>query len=166
MIGATETSHQRSVDSIILDQQLGWIHGFPLYNVKDLSLATELPDNEHATPTHMLTNTSVLAAKSEILWNVGWNHLPQMMELFDDLQNAIGTSYERAVLEKIFQHPKLWDISLTALLQLTPNLAVIELKKVLWSDWAKPQQILENLAEIGKQPVFPVEYARSAGAWL
>ena len=60
----------------------------------------------------------------------------------------------------IFQNPKLWDTSLLALLQLTPNLAVVELEQVLWSDWGEPHQMLESLVEIGKRPAFPIEYAQ------
>ena len=165
MIGATETAKQLNEDSIVLDEPLGWTHGYPLYGVKDFASARKRPINHYPTSLPLLANTSVLAGQVKVFWDLGWKFLPQMMELFDDLQDAIGTSYEQAVLKNIFHHSKLWEISLPALLQLTPNLAVIELEKVLWSDWAKPQQILENMAEIGKQPAFPLEYTRNAGAW-
>ncbi len=164
LIGAAKSSHQPPGGSIALDQQLGWIYGIPVYGVRDLSHESSLEmEKEAFPPTHYLSNTSVLTAKVEVLWNLGWQYLPQMMELFDELQDAIGTSYERAVLEKIFNNPKLWDTSLFDFLQLTPKLAVIELEKVLWSDWGSPQDIVDNLAEIGKLPAFPLEYANGVG---
>ncbi|MCA9470831.1 MAG: hypothetical protein MRJ96_00365 [Nitrospirales bacterium] len=165
IIGATETASRQSEDGIVLDQPLGWTHGYPLYGVKGLAPASEQDTDEYPPQTAILANTSVLAAQVDVLWNLGWDFFPQMMDLFDELQDAIETSYEQAVLERIFQHPKIWEISLSSLLQLAPQLAVIELEKVLWSDWAKPQQILENMAEIGKQPTFPLEYTRDARAW-
>ena len=159
MIGATESKHHPSKSCIALDGQLGWIYGIPIYGVRDLLVDSPIEtEGNHSPNTQYLSNTTVLTAKTEVLWGLGWQFIPQMMELFGELQDAIGTSYERAVLEKIFQNPKLWDTSLLALLQLTPNLATIELEKVLWSDWGKPRQIVEDLVEIGKEPAFPIEY--------
>lgn len=167
MIGAAESSQPPTGGCIALDQQLGWIYGIPVYGVRDLYRESPLDTTEDSfPPTQYLSNTSVLTAKAEVLWDLGWQLIPQMMELFDELQDAIGTSYERAVLERIFKNPKLWDTSLFAFLQLTPKLAVIEMEKALWSDWGTPQQIIENLAEIGKQPAFPLEYAKGVGGWV
>jgi len=33
--------------------------------------------------------------------------------------------------------------------------AVLELSDVLWSDWGKPERVLNSLLRIGKQPLFP-----------
>ena len=124
MIGATESKHHPSESCIALDQQLGWIYGIPIFGVRDLFFDSSYheTDKRPSPNTHYLSNTTVLTSKAEVLWDLGWQFLPKMMELFDELQDAIGTSYERAVLEKIFQNPKLWDTSLLALLQLTPIL--------------------------------------------
>ncbi len=167
MIGAAETTKPPSGGSIAIDHQLGWIYGIPIYGVRNLSQDGPLETkNESFPPTHYLANTSVLTAKAEVLWNLGWQLVPHIMELFDELQEAIGTSYERAVLENIFKNPELCNISLFSLLQLSPKLAVIELDKVLWRDWSKPQHIVDNLAEIGKQPAFPLEYEKGLGGWM
>ncbi len=167
IIGVTDSGYQSAGGCITLDKELGWTYGIPVYGVKDLSqeFPLEALGTRYSDQTRYLANTSVLTARTDVLWDLGWQFIPQMMELFDELQDAIGTSYERAILEKIFQNPKLWDTSLLALLQLTPNLAVLELEKVLWSDWGAPRQIVANLTEIGKQPAFPVEYAKSVRGW-
>ncbi len=167
MIGAAESTQPQPGGCIALDQQMGWIYGIPVYGVRDLTQEIPFEMNEDSfPPTQYLSNTSVLTARAEVLWDLGWQFLPDMMELFSELQDAIGTSYERAVLESIFTNPKLWHTSLFALLQLTPKLAVIELDKVIWSDWGTPRHIIEDLAEIGKQPSFPLEYAKDVGSWM
>ncbi|MGB0909006.1 MAG: hypothetical protein ACPGYT_01480 [Nitrospirales bacterium] len=167
MIGAAESLDPPAGGYITIDQQLGWIYGIPVYGVQDL-VRTSPPSmaKNPYSPTLYLSNTSVLIARAEVLWNMGWQFIPEMMELFAQLQDAIGTSYERAVLESIFKNSKLWDTSILTLLQLTPKLAVIELEKVIWSDWGTPQHIAENLAKIGKEPAFPIEYTKSAGSWV
>ncbi|GJL50904.1 MAG: hypothetical protein NPIRA01_21310 [Nitrospirales bacterium] len=160
ILEAAESNDQHSGCSVVLDNQLGWIHGTPVYGVKDLSQEPVPHEAENPfSQTHYLSTTSILVAKSEILWNLGWHYHPQMMETFDELQDAIGTSYERTVLEKTFQKLKLYDASLLSLLQLAPNLAIIELEHVRWSHWREPGHVLEDLAGIGKQPAFPIEYA-------
>lgn len=159
LLEATTPNDQPSGFTVVLDHQLGWIHGTPLYGAKAPSQDFLSPEPENPfTQIHDLSNTSVLIAKSEVLWNLGWQYHPQMMEIFDELQDAIGTSYERAVLEKTFQNLKLWETSLVAPLPLAQKLAIIELEHVRWSQWEEPEHILEDIAEIGKYPAYPIEY--------
>ncbi|WP_447971154.1 hypothetical protein [Nitrospira sp. M1] len=161
ILEAAGANYQPSGCSVVLDQQLGLIHETPVYGVKPPP-QEPMDEEEHPfTQTHYLSNTSVLMAKPEVLWDLGWQYHPHMMKIFDELQDAIGTSYERTVLDNTFQSLRYWDTSLLALLQLTPNLAVIELEHIRWSHWEEPRHILEDLSEIGKEPAFPIEYAKT-----
>ncbi|GJL56711.1 MAG: hypothetical protein NPIRA02_38430 [Nitrospirales bacterium] len=160
ILEAAGTNYQPSGCSVTLDQQLGWVHGTPIYGVQPPHYDL-LDEEEHPlAQVHYLSNTSVLIAKSDVFWNLGWQYHPHMMEIFDELQDAIGTSYERTVLDKTFHSLKFWDTSLLALLQLTPNLAIVELEHIRWSHWGDPRHILEDVTGIGKKPTFPVEYEK------
>jgi hypothetical protein len=37
------------------------------------------------------------------------------------------------------------------------HVAVLEMTGVLWSDWGKPERIVNTLRQIGRQPIFPLE---------
>jgi hypothetical protein len=49
-----------------------------------------------------------------------------------------------------------WNVSADLLGRSAANLAVMELDRVHWSDWGKPERILETLHRAGKRPVFQV----------
>ncbi|UCE62973.1 MAG: hypothetical protein JSU59_08840, partial [Nitrospirota bacterium] len=73
--------------------------------------------------------------------------------LFEEFKEAIGTSYEKAALKRLYQLVKVQASSLNVLFQDSEALAVMELKGVTWSEWETPDQIIDNLARIGKQPL-------------
>jgi mannose-1-phosphate guanylyltransferase len=104
-----------------------------------------------------LWNTSVLAAKAETLWQVGWECFPELMPRFERLGSSIGTSREAQILDEIYHDIPIHDL-LPELLQRVPDrAAVIEMKGVLWSDWGKPTRIMDSLRRIGRDPAFPLD---------
>jgi hypothetical protein len=99
-------------------------------------------------------NTLVLATKVETLWKLGWQCLPEMMQLFEELARAIDTSVEAKVLRTIYRRMPSRNLSSDVLQRVPEQTAMIELGDVLWSDWGKPQRIAATLEGIGKQPDF------------
>lgn len=104
-----------------------------------------------------LWNTSVLVAKGETLWELGWQCFPDLMRLFEDLSQAIGTPQEEKVLDAIYRMMPAYNFSSDLLQRGPEHIAVIEMTGVLWSDWGKPERIANTLRQIGRQPVFPLE---------
>lgn len=103
-----------------------------------------------------LWNTSVLAAKGETLWQLGWQYFPDLMASFERLRTAIGTPREDRVLDEIY-HDMPAHHFFSELVQRVPDrTAVIEMGGVLWSDWGKPEWITHTLRRIGRQPAFPL----------
>jgi mannose-1-phosphate guanylyltransferase len=103
-----------------------------------------------------LWNMLVLAAKVDTLWQLGWRCFPEMMPLFEYLGRAIGTTEEGRVLEAIYREMPVRNFSSDLLQRVPEQVAVIELSQVLWSDWGKPERIVETLRRIGRQPAFPL----------
>lgn len=97
-------------------------------------------------------NTMVLVAKGRELWRLGWKCLPEMMERFERLKEAIDTVDELKVLNEIYEDMPRRNFS-SHLLQCAPKeLAVMEMAGVLWSDWGSPERIVSGLEKIGKRP--------------
>ncbi|PYV89971.1 MAG: hypothetical protein DMG05_12085 [Acidobacteria bacterium] len=105
-----------------------------------------------------LWNTLVLAANVKILWSMGWSCLPEVMPFFEKYQEAIGTLKEEIVLEEIFKEMPARNFSTDLLQRVYKQVAVIELKEVIWSDWGRSRRIVDTLIQTGKSPNFPLAY--------
>lgn len=111
-----------------------------------------------------LWNTMIVAAKARTLWQLGWMCCPEMLELFEKLQGAIGTSFEGSVLDAIYQVMPARNLLADLLTSATGQVAVMPMKGILWSDWGRADRIAETLHRIGKQPSFPMISA-GYGRW-
>ena len=145
-----------------LGPQLGWASGTPIYSIK--TFEDTLVDDEHdgITAAGQLWNTSIIIAQTDALWRIGWKCVPYIMTQLEQLEEAIGTSYERAVLDSTSHRLEELSPSFHLLYQNPERIAVLELEEVTWSNWESPQQIVETLAAIGKSPTFALEYVSLA----
>ena len=150
------------------EPEYGWIQpGAPLgrmngHAVKAVQAFVEKPSLDWcrgAMSAGALWNTLVFAAGVETLWSMGWNCFPEMMPLFEKYQKAIGTLEEEIVMEEIFKEMPARNFSRDLLQRAFKQVAVIELKEVLWSDWGRPTRIVDSLLRIGRTPNFPAAYA-------
>ena len=154
-------------DSLELDY--GWIYPGQDLGVKgearvhSVSAFLEKPgftQAQQALAAGALWNTFVMTAKVETLWRLGWFCFPVIMQLFERLEAAIGTEEEESLLESLYLAMPVRNFSMDVLQRVPSKVAVMEMKGVYWSDWGKPERIVESLERIGKQPAFPVEYAQ------
>jgi mannose-1-phosphate guanylyltransferase len=70
------------------------------------------------------------------------------------LVDSIGGPREEQVLEGIYQVMPSRNFSAHLLQEFPKHVAVMELRDVIWSDWGKPERIVETLRQIGREPVF------------
>lgn len=111
---------------------------------------------DDALADHALWNTMVMAVKVETLWELGTQCFPELIERFERLGRAIGTSEETRVLEMIYRTMPSRNFSSDLLQQVPDRVAVTELTNALWSDWGRPERITEALRRIGRTPAFPL----------
>ena len=150
------------------ETEYGWIQpGAPLgqlngHFVRAVQAFVEKPSLgwcRRAMSGHALWNTLVFAVNVETLWSMGWSCFPEMMQLFERYQAAIGTLKEEVVLEEIFEGMLARNFTKDLLQRVFRQVAVIELKEVLWSDWGSSDRIVDTLTQVGKSPNFPMDYA-------
>lgn len=149
-----------------LELDYGWImpgerlDGSTTYQIKAVDGILEKPtaaQADTALASGALWNTSVLVAKAETLWELGWECFPDLMRLFEGLSQAIGTPQEEHALDAIYQEMPAYNLSSDLLQRMPEHVAVLEMTGVLWSDWGKPERIVNTLRQIRRQPVFPLE---------
>ncbi|MCA9419562.1 MAG: hypothetical protein KC592_01005 [Nitrospira sp.] len=148
-----------------LELEYGWIQPGPSLDqssfghVRAVQAFLEKPDSiqaSRAMAAGAVWNTLILAAKLKKLWELGWQCFPEMMPLFERLCTAIGGPEEGNLLDAIYRVMPIRNFSSGLLHRVPEQMAVIQLRGVLWSDWGKPERIVETLRKIGKQPAFPL----------
>jgi mannose-1-phosphate guanylyltransferase len=148
-----------------LELDYGWIQpgqpftdlpGEPVQAVHSFLEKPDAAQADAAILTGALWNTLVFAANVDLLWTLGWQCLPDMMPLFERLSQTIGGSEEGRALNAIYREMPAKNFSSDLLQRVPEQLAVIELTGVLWSDWGKPERIIETLRRIDRRPAFPL----------
>lgn len=140
---------------------VGWSEGSCIRRIQEFVEKPESLKAERLMTQGALWNTLVLVAPVETLWHAGWACVPDVMERLDHLQRYIGTPAEGSVLQTIYQDMPDRNFSREILQPLSRQLGVMSLDNVLWSDWGRPERILETLQAVGIQPTFPTEIFRA-----
>ncbi len=104
-----------------------------------------------------LWNTMILIARVDTLWNLGKGCFPVLMDRFEQLATSIGSSRERQVLRHVYQYMPQLNFSADILQRVPGHIGVMELEDVIWSDWGRPERIIQTLEQLGKEPAFPHE---------
>lgn len=101
-----------------------------------------------------LWNTLVIVAQAETLWRLGQQHLPELLDRFDTWSPRIGGCDDAATLDTLYGDMPVRDFSRDLLEPSAANWQVFPLDDVLWSDWGRPQRLIETLLKIGRVPTF------------
>jgi mannose-1-phosphate guanylyltransferase len=146
--------------------EYGWIHpgaqigcagGQCLRRVANFCEKPGLDYARAALNSGALWNTLVFAASVELLWNLGWSYLPELMPQFEALCASIGTPTEQRVLEYVYRMMPARNFSSHLLAHATSHAVVMEMADVIWSDWGRAERIVDTLSLLGKTPSFPLE---------
>jgi mannose-1-phosphate guanylyltransferase len=136
-----------------LGSSLGW-------GVRTISTFTEKPAPDEARAVFEaggIWNTLVLAVRAEVLWELGRRELPGLVGAFELWSAVVGTPFEESALDHLYRTIPRHNFSSELLARSVDRTAVIELDRVLWSDWGRPERIAETLRRIGRRPAFPAE---------
>jgi mannose-1-phosphate guanylyltransferase len=101
-----------------------------------------------------LWNTLVTVARVETLWTLGRRHLPAIVERFERWMPVIGTPQEAGALDGLYVDMPVQDFSRDLLEPSAGSWGAFEVRDLLWSDWGRPERILQTLLTIGRAPAF------------
>jgi mannose-1-phosphate guanylyltransferase len=145
------------------DADLGWIElgdslsspcGPGVYGVSRFVEKPATNEAERIMKSGGLVNTLVIVSRLSALWALGRHYFPETIALLEQAAEAFDTDKEDAALQRIYREMPCWNISADLLGRSAKNLAVMELDGVHWSDWGKPERILETLHRAGQPPLF------------
>lgn len=153
--------------------EYGWIQpGGPLLSstggqVRTVRQFLEKPDEARAADAMAagaLWDTLIMAAKIETLWTLGWQCFPEMMPLFEHVEQTLHAAGEMPALDAVYARMPIRNFSSGLLAQAPEHVAVVEAEGVLWSDWGRAERIVDTLSRLGKQPAFPLHLLSQAPA--
>ncbi len=136
---------------------LGWSGGSCVRQVDSFIEQLDHVQALNAMAKGALWNTSVIVGKVSTIWKLGWQYIPVIMERFERLGKAIGSTHEGRMLRQLYQKMPILDVSSELLQRIPERLGMIELEDVLWSDWEGSDRICDMLNVLGKEPLFPSE---------
>lgn len=136
---------------------LGWSGGSCVRQVDSFIEQLDHVQALNAMAKGALWNTSVIVGKVSTFWKLGWQYVPVIMERFERLGKAIGSTHEGRMLRQLYQKMPILDVSSELLQRIPERLGMIELEDVLWSDWEGSDRICDMLNVLGKEPAFPSE---------
>jgi mannose-1-phosphate guanylyltransferase len=163
LLGVRPTHLELDYGWMSVGEVLGWSGGACIRGIQSFVEKPDTEDGMRLMSEGALWNTLVLVAKVETLWKAGWLCVPDMMERFEQLRRSIGTPAEGTILQNIYRDMPSRNFSRQVLQSLADQLGVIELDDVMWSDWGRPERIVETLQLLGKTPAFPMEAFRGSG---
>jgi mannose-1-phosphate guanylyltransferase len=127
----------------------------PVHKVRAFLEKPSAGQADAALSAGALWNTFVMVGKVSTLWALGAKYFPDIIGLFKQLDQTIGSPQEGRVLDAIYQTMPKKNFSSDFLQRAPESVAVMELTGVLWCDWGKPERIMDTLRRIAKTPAFP-----------
>jgi mannose-1-phosphate guanylyltransferase len=137
---------------------LGWTDGSHLRRIEALQDRSNVKSRRTALASGCVCNTSILAASATSLWEAARDNFPTMLRLFQDYQSSIRSDDQQATLRAAYETMPVLDLSTDILQSILNQVMVMELSHVVWSDWRKPEGIVDRLRVIGKSPAFAAKH--------
>jgi mannose-1-phosphate guanylyltransferase len=101
-----------------------------------------------------LWNTLVVASRADSLWRLAGSRLPAIMPAFERYLERLRAGGDDGALEEMYRHLPSRDFSSEVLQRAPRELRVFELKGLWWSDWGRPERILETLSRLRNRASF------------
>jgi mannose-1-phosphate guanylyltransferase len=138
----------------------GWLRTEPTEAGDSLLAVSEFmekPDADTARRFYAegcLWNTMVVAGKAATFWEMGWRLIPEVVARLEALRGVLGTPLEESALRGIYADMPAANFSRDFLQKIPERLTAVAMEDVGWSDWGRPERILQSLRGLRLQPAF------------
>lgn len=125
----------------------------------------EKPPSREAALLHRhggLWNTMIVVARVRALWGLGRGLHPRMMERFEALRGEMGRPGEAEALARAYRDMESINFSRDFLEAIADRTVALPMTDIHWSDWGRPQRVVETLSRIGRCQSFPAALAQAA----
>jgi mannose-1-phosphate guanylyltransferase len=148
--------------------EYGWIEpgepipGTPLHRVSRFWEKPSAGVAEALLARGCLWNSFVLVARVATLLALVRQAAPALDAVFAPARAALGTGFEASEIRKVYERIPPSSFSDVVLASCPPNLAVLPVRGVQWSDWGQPARVLATLSGLGLHPDWLDRFATTA----
>jgi mannose-1-phosphate guanylyltransferase len=166
------------------ETEFGWIENGPYLSLngslrslaRPVARFREKPDLTEARDqldAGSLWSTMVVAAQASTLWSIGRQLLKgvsEQLESYLQVHRAVVAGrapreHEDLAIAHIYDSLSASDFSRDLLQYAATDSLVLPMQGLYWSDWGRPDRIVQSLAQVGVRPHFPMTYpGTDAGA--
>jgi mannose-1-phosphate guanylyltransferase len=151
LLGVAPTQPEVDYGWIEVGGAVGQVQGERLYQVRQFWEKPSPAQAQLLWRQGYLWNTMVLVGRAGALMTLFATLTPTLVDAFRGLHGVLGTSREAAVLAEVYAQLPPVNFSQVILAHSVPQLAVLPLEGVYWSDWGDPRRLLLDLARLGYQ---------------
>lgn len=113
-------------------------------------------------------NTKIVTTSLKGLWELGWQLVPAVVYRFNQYLNilcgiqdgAIGADEKDLFLSLVFEDIPNTDLSGQILARATRQSLFFKLNDLYWSDWERPERVIETIERFGLKPNFHADFLR------
>jgi len=102
-----------------------------------------------------LWNSSVMIARIPALLALFRSAVPELARAFAAIEPMLGTIAEPRAVRSLYRTLGAMSFSDEVLARRPANLAVLPVEGVRWSDWGRPQRVIDTLGRLGTEPAWP-----------
>lgn len=152
------------------EHSTGWIHR--TYEISKFHDQPSLREAVEWWRSGLYWNTVIVTARLKGLWELGWQLIPSVVYRFNQYLNilfaiqdgAIGADEKELFLSLVYDDIPSTDLSGQILARAADHSLFYGLKDLYWSDWGRPERILETIERFGLKPNFHIEVPERAKA--
>ena len=111
-------------------------------------------------------NTLVVIANVRTLWEAGRQCIPEVVTPLEKHAGGIGTSSEHQMLMNLYRTMPTRNFSSDLLALIPQRLSMMELTGAYWSDWGRPERILETMAFMGRSVPSIQRWEQDPVSWM
>jgi len=154
LLGAPAVNPEDEYGWILPGGPLGLVDGRPITSVRSFLEKPAAALARAAQRAGAVWNTFVMVAKAQSLWDLASAHQGDLARRFTHLRAAIGRPDEQAVLEELYRTMPSRNFCSDVLEHAADRTALLTLDGLVWSDWGRPERIIDTLTALGRQPSF------------
>ncbi len=102
-----------------------------------------------------LWNTMITVAKAKTLWELSRQAAPGVIRHFEEASSALGLGISPEKAENFYKRLSPLDFSKDILEINAHRISVLPMRGVVWSDWGRPERILEIIRQFGLPSPIP-----------
>ena len=154
-LGIEATFAETEYGWLVLDDPLSETEVNPCYRTRRFCEKPSRAEADRLFTEGALWNTFIISGTADTFWELAWATFPALMEQMEVMRALFADErLERSMddsLAEVFANLPTCDLCKTLLPRFSPQLLVLPVEGIQWSDWGRPRRIAQPAANDSSQ---------------